>query len=259
LSGHYRGILSDPGPSIWRGLLPSAVLHLPLLSLFVVADCDRKPPPRLDEDVFMVSAVVLPKAEALPKKAAAPKPRAAGESGQTKKEAPILDNEMVLKEKTEKKEGPKPVEKPKTVEKEEPKPKKRDLSALLNQVEEEADDVIFETSPDGDPNAKPTAGLQARFGRQLTPYERAVRDAVQHNWFPKSSRGEPPADAFGVITFELDDSGTIRNPRIEASSGDFVYDQSCLRAVQRTRRVEAPPADANRIISVGFSPKDKQG
>jgi len=256
---YYRGALVDAGPSTLRAVLPSLLLHLPLLGLFVVGTCEGKKRPPLDEDVFMVSAVVLPQSTALPKKAAAPKPRAAGESGQTKKEAPILDNEMVLKDESKpKEEGPKPEVKPKKVEKEEPKPK-RDLSALLNEVEEEADEVIFETSPDGDPNAKPVAGLQAKFGRQLTPYERAVRDAVQHNWFPKSSRGTPPEGTFAVITFELDDAGTIRDPRIEASSRDFVYDQSCLRAVQRTRRVEPPPADANRVISVGFSPKDKQG
>ncbi len=259
-SSKYRGILSDPGPGVGMTLVPSLLLHIPMLFLFVLADCDPRPPAPVDRDVFMVSAVVLPKSVSLPTKAAAPKPKAAGEAGKKVKEAPIIEDQMVLKEKKkEKDEGPEK-EPPKKKEKE-PEPKKepkRDLSALLASVEEESDEVIFETSPDGDPNAKPEAGARSAYGRQLTAYERQVRDRVQYNWFPKGQRTPLPEDIWASVVFRVEANGAIADPRIGESSGDFVFDQSCLRAVMRTRTVPPPGSNDNRTISVGFSPKDKQ-
>lgn len=256
-SSKYRGILSDPGPGLGLTLLPSALLHVPMLFLFVLADCDPRPPRPVDRDAFMVSAVVLPKSESLPTKAAAPKPKSAGEAGKQVKKAPIIEGQMVLKEKKkEQDEGPK--KPPPEVKEKEPEPKKPNLSDLLASVEEESDEVVFETSPDGDPNVKPAAGSRASYGRQLTAYERQVRDRVQYNWFPKGQTTPLPDSLWAAVSFRVEANGAITDPAITEPSGDFAYDQSCLRAVMRTRSVPPPGPNDNRSISVGFSPKDKQ-
>jgi TonB family protein len=256
----YSGVLADRGIGLGWGLGPSLVVHLGLMGIFLAgAASEPRERPRIDRDVFMVSTVVLPKSQSLPTKAAAPKPPSPGETGETREAPPPRPDEMVLPEKKAPKiEGPKSVPEVKP-RKPEPTPKpRRDLSSLLDSVEEESDQVVFETSPDGDPNAKPQAGLQAQFGRQLTAYERLVRDAIQNSWFPKSGRGTLDDGLWAAVTFQVDDNGALIGPSLEQTSGDFVYDQSCLRAVQRTRRVEPPPSGANRTITVGFSPKDKR-
>tara|TARA_B100000029_G_scaffold25423_1_gene25052 strand:+ start:125 stop:835 length:711 start_codon:yes stop_codon:yes gene_type:complete len=235
-------------------VLPSFLLHLPvflvLMSSFGTA---RDEAPLIDRDVYMVSTVVLPKAVGLPDKASAPRPRAEGVQ-EAPEAPPPRPNEMLLttpeapedqgEEKAQPKEPPK--EKPKS-------PSRADLLARLNVEEGEA---RFATDPDSDSDIAPDTGLQQRFGRSLTAYERRVRDTIQYNWFPKF-RGAAKASLWSAVSFTIDDNGTIRDPRIEQTSGDFVYDQSCLRAVSRTRRVPPPPANANRSISVGFSPEDK--
>lgn len=243
----------------WLG--PSALLHAGLIALLAgVGTCAATDRPPVERDAFMVSAVVLPKSDGLPTRAAAPRV-APGDAPKVEKAPaatpppPEPDRMVLPQQDAPQREGPKATATPRPTEPPAPRPK---LSELVAAVGDEADEVSFETSPDGDPNAKPEAGLRAQFGRQMTAYERQVKDLIQHNWFPKSSGGDPSPDAWAAVTFSIDDDGNLQDAFQEASSGDFVYDQSCLRAVQRTRRVPPPPPDANRTVTVGFSPKDKQ-
>jgi TonB family protein len=209
--------------------------------------------PRIERDVYMVSAVVLPKADDLPDRASAPPPPRRGEDGK-KATPPPRPDEMVLKQPDqETSEG----EKRERIDEREPKESKPSRAELLASLDSEDDEFRFATDPDGDPEAPPDKSLKKRYGRQLTAYERLVRDAIQHNWFPKYA-AEQNDETWTAIGFTIDDHGNIRDPQIDHSSGDFIYDQSCLRAVSRTRRVRPPPAGANRAISVGFSPKDRQ-
>ena len=262
--GHSSSALLRGGDTgLKRALLPSAGLHLLLLSLFVgpglwgltLPGCNSRPSPLLDKDIFMVEAVVLPKAKSMPKKAAAPRPAEVGEAGK-KIDEPIIKDQMVLKkEKKEKKEGPK--RKPeKKVEK---KPKKKSRAELLaSRTQEISDTPIFETSVDGDENVKPDMALSSKFGKPMTAYERLVHDRVKDNWFPKFSQTEPDPSRWAVISFDIDDAGSISSPSLERRSGDRIFDSSCLRSVARTRRVPAPPADAPRRFNIRFSPEDKK-
>lgn len=252
----YRGILSDPGPGVGLTLLPSLLLHLPLVLMIAFGTLGESDRPPLQRDVFMVSAVVLPKAKALPKKAAAPKPAAPGEAGKTP-EPPPRPDELVLREKAAPEaEGPKiePVKQPTPA----PTPKRRDLSSLLAQVEEEADEVVFETSPDGSEDADPSQALRARFGRQLTGYERLVGDAIKANWHPTAMRMPVPEDLWTVVRFHIEENGALTGHSVEQPSGDWSYDSSCLRAITQTRRVQPPGPKDKRDVMLSFAPKDKQ-
>ncbi|MEE2829432.1 MAG: TonB family protein [Myxococcota bacterium] len=260
-SRHRSSLLRAAGGGFGRGILPSLGLHTLLLALWVLPGlwgislpgCNSASPPLIDQDIFMVTAVVLPKATSLPTKAAAPKPPEAGETGQ-KEAPPIVEDQVVLKTPVaEKKKGTKtkPKEKPKE------KPKKKSRKDLLASVEEDADELIFETSVEGDPAAKRDRALLARFGRPLSAYERQVHDQIKENWFPKFTSSSPDPDVWAAMTFTLGDDGTIRSPSVERSSKDRVFDMSCLRSISRTRRVPPPPADAPRVFHIRFSPEDK--
>jgi len=231
-----------------------ASLVLPGLWGLTLPGCSHRASPLIDKDIFMVEAVVLPKAKRMPKKAAAPRPADVGEAGK-KVEAPIIENQMVLKKKTEKKEGQK--RKPKK--KPEKKPKKKSRAELLaSRTEEVSDEPIFETSVDGEESVKPDMALSSKFGKPMSAYERLVHDRVKDNWFPKFTQTEPDPSRWSVISFDIDDSGSISGPALERRSGDRIYDSSCLRSVARTRRVPAPPKDAPRRFHIRFSPEDKK-
>jgi len=251
----YRSVLGrHRNSALGFALVPSILLHLALGMVLLTGWSAPNRRPLIERDVYMVSAVVLPRSDGLPDLASAPPPPRRGEAGK-KPEPPPRPDEMVLKrpdEEASRGEDKEPVEEPEP--REAKKPSRAELLASLDSEDEE---FRFATDPDGDPEAQPDRSLKQQYGRQLTAYERLVRDAIQYNWFPKHA-GSPSNDTWAAVGFTIDDAGNIRAPQIDHSSGDFVYDQSCLRAVTRTRRVRPPPAGANRVVSVGFSPEDKQ-
>jgi len=253
----YRGVLRQRDSPLGLALLPSILLHL-LLGLGLMGWSNPERRPMIEREVYMVSAVVLPRAERLPDKAAAPVPRRRGEAGK-KPEPPPIPDEMVLKKPDKEKSEGKPEKPVKKPPKKKPKKKPKTLSReeLLAQLDESSDEFRFASSPEGDPDKPPDRNLKEQYGRQLTAYERMVRDQIQFNWFPKYSSTKRTG-LWAAVGFTIDDAGNIRTPQIDHSSNDFVYDQSCLRAVTRTRRVKPPPEGANRTISVGFSPEDKK-
>lgn len=254
-AARYRGVLRDPGPGVGKAMGPSVLGHGLLLVALVAGVRGTGPPPPLERDAFLVSAIVLPKAKALPTKASAPRPAPSGEAGKAAPEPPRPD-EMVLREKDDPTKGEERTPSP-----EEPTPaaeRKPSRAELIANLDDETKDVRFATDVEGSDDADPRDALRQRFGAQLSAYQREVRDAIQRNWFPKSSRGVAPPELWAAVTFTIDESGTISSPAIEAESGDFVYDQSCQRAVIRTGRVPPPPAEEPRTITVGFSPKDKE-
>ena len=236
------------------GLVPAVLFHAALFFALAHGFRDeRATRPLLERDAFMVSAVTLPKSKGLPDKAAAPRPAPKGEQGKVVPDEPVRPDEMVLRDKeTEAKKG----EQKKTEKKEEPKkPSREDLLAVVDEV---ADEPRFATSEDGSEDADPREALLARFGKELSPWQRQVRDAIQKNWFPRSSSGPAPDSLWSAISLSVSEDGTLSAPDVEAGSGDFVFDQSCLRAVARTGQVAPPPPDEPREVVLKFSPKDKR-
>lgn len=256
----YRGVLRDRGPGFGGTLVPSVLGHAAILAMLAWgAGADMKNRPLIDKDIYMVSAVVLPKAEGLPDKATAPPPPApeAAPAAEPAPAAPPEPDRMVLKE-----DRPEPT--PEVAEASAPKPaprparvKRPSRSELLARVGDESDTFRFETDPDGEEGAAPS-GLRARFGKKLTPYQRRVADMIKENWYPRSSRGTPPAGMEAIVQFTIDDAGRIGDPQIAQGSSDYVYDQSCFRAVRRTGTLPKPPAGEPRTLFVRFLPEDKK-
>jgi len=261
-TGRYEGVLRNPGRGFVAGLPGSIVLHLSLLGTFFLAGMigERERDPLLDKDIYMVSAVVLPKSEGLPDKATAP-PVAPKETP-----PPPVEGAMILPEPAvEPDPTPKPTPKPTATPKPEPTPKRRSRDDLLAAVgADESDRARFATDPDGEEGAEPSA-FSAFDGVRLSPYQRRLTDRIKDNWHPGSRQGKYAPGKGNidmslrtVVQFRLKDDGAISSPSIRHPSGDPVYDQSCLLAVTRTRRFDAPPEGEARRIEVLFDPRDKQ-
>lgn len=261
-SGRYDGILRDPGRGFLVGLPGSIGLHLALLGTFVLVGMigDRERDPLLDKDIYMVSAIVLPKAEGLPDKTTAP--RAA-----PKEEPPApVEGEMVLPEPSADPEPtPKATPRPQETPKPEPTPKRKTREDLLADVgADESDRSRFATDPDGEEGAAPNP-FAAFDGVRLSSFQRRLTDRIKDNWHPGSrqgkyapGKGNIDMSLRAVVQFRLKDDGAISSPSIRHPSGDPVFDQSCLLAVTRTRRFDAPPEGEARRIEVLFDPRDKQ-
>ena len=261
-SGRYDGVLRNPGRGFLVGLPGSILLHLGLLGCFFLVGMagDRDRDPLLDKDIYMVSAVVLPRSEGLPDKATAPRPA-------PKEEAPPpVEGAMVLPEPTSEPEPtPRATPKPAVTPKPEPTPKRASRDDLLAAVgADESDRSRFATDPNGEEGAGPSS-FAAFDGVQLSPYQRRLTDRIKDNWHPGSrqgkyapGKGNIDMSLKAVVQFRIRDDGAITSPSIGHPSGDAVFDQSCLLAVTRTRRFDAPPEGEARRIQVLFDPRDKQ-
>jgi TonB family protein len=92
-------------------------------------------------------------------------------------------------------------------------------------------------------------------------YATAVSEAVKKNW------SVPAGLTIGeVINFEVEirvsiaEDGTILRPTINRPSGNSLFDDSCMQAIQLTRRVPPPPASVRarfrRGVALAFGGKD---
>jgi TonB family protein len=68
----------------------------------------------------------------------------------------------------------------------------------------------------------------------FTWYLREVQQRVSAKWVPPAREAEPGNRV--VVLFEIGRDGRISDPKIERSSGNFLYDQAARRAV-----IEASP------------------
>ena len=246
--GGYHGVLKQDGAGLGVVMIPSLLLHLPLFILilggFGVGDARN---PMIDKDAYMVSAVILPKAEGLPDKAAAPK---LPEREVVADEPPPRPDEMVLAEPTDP--TPEPEKRPEKEPEEEPeKPEKKSMADLLAsvQADEDSKKVRFATDPDGSEDADPLDSLRAKFGKQRDPYDQLVYERIRSNWqIPPGQKLET------FIRFTVEPSGRLSAPEPVRNSGNWIYDQRCLRAVTRTGTVPPPPGGKARIITIRCYP-----
>jgi outer membrane biosynthesis protein TonB len=248
--GGYDGVLKQDGAGLGIVLIPSFLLHLPLfIMIFGGFGVDDARNPLIDKDAYMVSAVVLPKAESLPDRAAVPEP----EPVTRPEPEQARPDEMVLNEpEPTPAEQPTPKEESTPAPKPEPTPKRKSMADLLASVQaDRSDRVRFATDPDGSTDADPLESLRAKFGKQRDPYDQLVYERIRSNWqVPKGKKLET------FIRFMVEPDGRLGAPEPVQNSGDWIYDQRCLRAVTRTGTVPPPPDGKRRLITIRCYPDD---
>jgi TonB family protein len=103
-----------------------------------------------------------------------------------------------------------------------------------------------------------TGGGGTVVGLAFLAYRQQVVELIKGRWSTAVRRP-------GLLTrvqFEIAPTGTIGNVRLAHSSGDPIYDETALRAVQGVERLPPPPpeyADAFRQFMIEFHADDVGG
>jgi TonB family protein len=93
------------------------------------------------------------------------------------------------------------------------------------------------------------------------PYLTAVVEAIKRNWsVPRGLSLGMANNLEAEMKISIGDDGQILSSSVRKSSGNALYDDACLQAIQATRTVPPPPADRRarmrRGIALVFDGKD---
>jgi TonB family protein len=155
----------------------------------------------------------------------------------------------------------KPVEKEKEKEKEKPPEKPPDMSKKVQDVLNRRRAMLQNAS-------EPEEGLETGSARGTSnvategdPYLSMVRDRIRENWnVPQGLTMGQALNLETKIRIQLDSDGTLLDPKIITSSGNALFDATCIQAIQATRKVAPPPpekrAQYRRGIGILMEGKD---
>jgi protein TonB len=93
--------------------------------------------------------------------------------------------------------------------------------------------VVAKPGPDllkpGHPEGAPSNILLDVSNFPFTYYLRQLQNKITEKWTPP--RGASVGGETAIVLFEIDREGQIKEPSVERSSGNAIYDQSAVRAV----------------------------
>jgi protein TonB len=113
--------------------------------------------------------------------------------------------------------------------------------------------------PDGTPAAPSNISLDVS-DFPFTYYLRQLQNKITEKWVPP--RGASVGGEKAIVLFEIDREGQIKEPSVERSSGNAIYDQSAVRAVlEASPFPPLPQGFPGRSLRVhfGFEYKPEQG
>lgn len=145
--------------------------------------------------------------------------------------------------------------------KEAPKPEdaeiSKDLKRALERAKMLAKTAAAEEEPEGSlqGSAKGTSS-QATDGEA---YATLIFEAIRRNWNVATLIDEADmAKLRATVTVRISDDGTLLEPSISKSSGNEIFDDSCVQAIKTTGKVPPPPAAEaakfKRGINLQFDP-----
>jgi len=98
-------------------------------------------------------------------------------------------------------------------------------------------------------------GVQGATGSGLSEvYSLIVGLAIKKNWRYPSFAGE--ANLLATVEIALDPEGKILSSKILSSSGNVEFDNSALRAIKETERVERPRTERDRTLRINFNSQE---
>jgi TonB family protein len=153
-----------------------------------------------------------------------------------------------------------PNAKPTVKEEKKDKPKEAEPSKKLQEVLNRRRAMFqnSEESTEGDPNGDRNSNSNT--ATEGDPYATAIYNAVRNNWSVPTGLSLGDVLNFDAyITVRIAEDGTLLEPRLKKSSGNGLFDDSCLQAVQATRHVPPPPpsqrAKYRRGLTLDFDGK----
>ena len=237
----YRSL----GRGVAGGVLLTLLIHGALV--FMVYQSQRRSPARPEavRDFIVTRVVTLGKKREkfwLPRIVQPPKPKAP---------------EPVIKL-TENPQAPAVPPPPKEAPQPQDKELSRDLRRALDRARRLA--AATEEEPEGSPTGATTGtSSQAVSGDE---YFSQVNDAIHRNWStPTGLLNENQlASLTAEVRVQIDYDGSLRNPSLSRSSGNQLYDDSCIQAIKATGRVPVPPPNirsrTRRGVLLVFEGKD---
>ena len=86
-------------------------------------------------------------------------------------------------------------------------------------------------------------------------YATAIYEAIRQHWTtPTGLVSEAQlAHLVAAIKIRVADDGTILENKVIRSSGNNFFDDSCVTAIQATRKVPPPPANMRRLAAKGYA------
>lgn len=184
-----------------------------------------------------------------------------------KKEKPEPEKKTEPLKKPEKKAEPKPEKK--TEPKPKPKPKKtsdelladalsdvkQGVQAEDDQVAAQLDDELAALRQEQGGEIYSHGGTPGGVGSGLAEvYAMIVASAIKENWRYPSFAGD--ANLLASVELTIGDDGTIVSSEILESSGNIEFDNSTLRAIRETERVEPPSREQDKVIVINFNSQD---
>jgi TonB family protein len=154
----------------------------------------------------------------------------------------------------------KPVEKDKKEEKQKP-PEKPDLSKKVQEMLNRRRAMFqnaAEEPPEGDLHGDPNSNSSTT--SEGDPYATAIYNAIREHWTVPTGLSLGDVLNFETaISVRIAEDGSLLEPKVRRSSGNALFDDSCLQAVQATRHVPPPPpaqrAKYRRGLTLAFDGK----
>jgi len=145
-----------------------------------------------------------------------------------------------------------------------PRPENAQVSKDVRRALERARKLEALATPDEPAEGLSTGSINGT-ANEASPgdaYATAINDAVKRNW--NVPRGLIPDSELkklaAGVRLSVAPDGTLRDARIVKPSGNDLYDQSCLSAVQSTAHVPPPPPALQKMFGKGvvlrFSPDE---
>ncbi len=125
----------------------------------------------------------------------------------------------------------------------------KDIQAPLGDVDRSATDPNSTLSPE---EAFAGLGTGAPMDPDLARYQSQIRRIVLPNWTPLPRIIQDNPDLFTIVEVTLDADGKIEKTRMARPSGNTSYDESCIRAVQKSGRLPLPPPKFQNLASRGI-------
>lgn len=231
-----------------RDMAVSVVLHLALAGvLFFSRSCAQEPEPLLPQDeIIMINLAALPRSEGRTPDRATRAPRPAEGAPEAVVAPPRPDAMSLPDPKAEKSKGTTAPPDPDVRRDELLRDLKREqLVRSLNPDAALGDVDRAATDPDGTLPPDMVFGTGTATGPvdpEAARWAAEIRRLVTANWvtLPRFTQDNPTLST--IVKILLDEEGKVKDVKVFTSSGNASFDDSAVRAVQRTARLPLPPA-----------------
>jgi TonB family protein len=205
------------------GVVVTVALHIALAALVYFSHVRVPPPPPVVHDLMVTKLVHLGKPRDkfyLPRIVEPPRPKAP---------EPTIKIAEDPNAAPAKKEPPRPPD---------PEPSKQ-LKRALDRARQYAKNAEEPTEGLATGSEQGTA-TEASVGDE---YATAIYEAIKKNWsVPAGLSLGDVVNLDTAITVHISEDGTLVRPSMNKPSGNSLYDDSCMQAIQATHRVPPPPA-----------------